>query len=376
MYSFIQHYKGLGLDMSFKKHGICTFIVLVFMFPISSRIMAQEATNVHIVKQGETLFRIALQYGLTTNELAERNGITDTWTIYTGQTLIISESDETAPLTITEPSSETPPLPTTSHTVTRGESLRKIADTYGTSVAELIQLNQLTNPNVIFPGQVLIVSGEPVEVAPTSTPDPMAPATEQELANVAEVSEAPASTISHVVQRGERLSGIANRYGVTWATIAGYNNLTNPDQIFAGQTLLIPTEGDLSSQVAGATPSAIINNGREIVVDLSNSTAYAFENGTLVYQSVGSMGLPATPTVQGQFSVYSKIRSQTMSGPGYYLPNVEWVMYFYQGYALHGAYWHTNFGNPMSHGCVNLTNEAAEWFYNFASVGTPVTVIY
>ncbi len=357
--------------MSFPKQAIYAFIVLALIFPSYRLSMAQDATVVHIVQPGETLFRIALQYGLTTNELAERNGITNTWTIYAGQTLIISDAD--APAATAETPQETPTPTNTSHTVTRGESLRKIADAYGTTVSELIRLNQLSNPNFIFPGQVLIVSGEPSSnVAPT--PDPMAPATEQELATA--TNDATQSTVSHVVQRGERLSGIAIRYGVTATAIAGYNNLTNPDRIFAGQTLLIPTQGELSSQVAGATPSAIINSGQEIVVDLSSSTAYAFENGTLLYQSVGSMGLPATPTVQGQFSVYSKIRSQTMSGPGYYLPNVEWVMYFYQGYALHGAYWHNNFGNPMSHGCVNLTNEAAEWFYNFASVGTPVTVIY
>ena len=41
-------------------------------------------------------------------------------------------------------------------------------------------------------------------------------------------------------------------------------------------------------------------------------------------------------------------------GYDYYLPNVPYVMYFYQGYALHGTYWHSNFGRPMSHGCVNL----------------------
>jgi len=46
-------------------------------------------------------------------------------------------------------------------------------------------------------------------------------------------------------------------------------------------------------------------------------------------------------------------------------------MYFFSGYAIHGAYWHDNFGTPMSHGCVNLTNVDAKWFYDFAEVGTP-----
>lgn len=43
-----------------------------------------------------------------------------------------------------------------------------------------------------------------------------------------------------------------------------------------------------------------------------------------------------------------------MTGPGYDLPNVPYTMYFYQGYGLHGTYWHNNFGTPMSHGCVNM----------------------
>lgn len=47
-------------------------------------------------------------------------------------------------------------------------------------------------------------------------------------------------------------------------------------------------------------------------------------------------------------------------------------MYFYQGYAIHGTYWHHNFGQPMSHGCVNLTIEDAKWFYDWAEVGTTV----
>lgn len=56
------------------------------------------------------------------------------------------------------------------------------------------------------------------------------------------------------------------------------------------------------------------------------------------------------------------------------MPNVPYTMYYYKGYAVHGAYWHNNFGHPMSHGCVNLRPSDAKWFYNFAPVGTPVVV--
>jgi len=63
-----------------------------------------------------------------------------------------------------------------------------------------------------------------------------------------------------------------------------------------------------------------------------------------------------------------------MIGPGYNLPNVPWVMYFYDGYAIHGTYWHHNFGHPMSHGCINMTIPDAHWLYNWAPKGTLVVI--
>jgi lipoprotein-anchoring transpeptidase ErfK/SrfK len=52
-------------------------------------------------------------------------------------------------------------------------------------------------------------------------------------------------------------------------------------------------------------------------------------------------------------------------------------MYFYESYGLHGTYWHHNFGHPMSHGCVNLKTEDAQWLYeNFVSIGTLVNIHY
>ena len=51
-------------------------------------------------------------------------------------------------------------------------------------------------------------------------------------------------------------------------------------------------------------------------------------------------------------------------------------LYFYGGYALHGTYWHANFGHPMSHGCVNLPTAEAEWLFHWADVGTMVNIHY
>ncbi len=106
-----------------------------------------------------------------------------------------------------------------------------------------------------------------------------------------------------------------------------------------------------------------------IEVILSTQTVIAWEGAQPVMSFLASTGLPNTPTVVGQFNVYQKLVATRMVGPGYDLPNVPHTMYFYSGYALHGAYWHNNFGQPMSHGCVNLSLPDAEALFNWA---TPV----
>jgi lipoprotein-anchoring transpeptidase ErfK/SrfK len=118
------------------------------------------------------------------------------------------------------------------------------------------------------------------------------------------------------------------------------------------------------------------DDGRWIDVNLSQQQIYAYEGNLLVNSFIVSTGLPDTPTVTGEYQIYTKVPIQDMSGPGYYLPDVPWVMYFYDEYGFHGTYWHNNFGTPMSRGCVNLRIEDAEWLYHWASVGTRVSVHY
>jgi lipoprotein-anchoring transpeptidase ErfK/SrfK len=113
-----------------------------------------------------------------------------------------------------------------------------------------------------------------------------------------------------------------------------------------------------------------------IDVDLSQQMVYAYEGNTIVASFLVSTGVPAFPTVTGQFHIYMKFVYTDMAGPGYYLPNVPYTMYFYKGYGLHGTYWHNNFGHPMSHGCVNMYTPDAEWLYYWAPMGTLVNVHY
>jgi lipoprotein-anchoring transpeptidase ErfK/SrfK len=118
-------------------------------------------------------------------------------------------------------------------------------------------------------------------------------------------------------------------------------------------------------------PSEVGADEKWIDVDLSEQRLVAYEGSTPVLSVLISSGLPGTPTVTGQYRIYVKYRSTPMSGPGYYLPNVPFTMYFYRGYGLHGTYWHDNFGHPMSHGCVNLRTSDAEWLFNWTTPYVP-----
>jgi lipoprotein-anchoring transpeptidase ErfK/SrfK len=179
-------------------------------------------------------------------------------------------------------------------------------------------------------------------------------------------------TTTHIVERGQELALIARQYGVTVDDLVAMNDLSNPDVIWVGQELIVPAGGEY---VPANIPPAPTTTGRSILVDTSQQRIYAYENGEMVHTHLVSTGLPATPTVLGDYSVYVKYVADDMSGPDYFLPQVPYTMYFYQGYGIHGTYWHNSFGRPMSHGCVNLPTSEAEWFFNFASVGTPVRVI-
>jgi hypothetical protein len=121
-------------------------------------------------------------------------------------------------------------------------------------------------------------------------------------------------------------------------------------------------------------------DGHAVVVSLSQQALWAYENGRVVRSTYVSTGTARTPTPVGLFWVNNKFPVETMEGTiagEYYLvKDVPNVMYFNdQGDALHGAYWHGNFGVPMSHGCVNLPLDVAEWMYEWAPMGMAVQIL-
>ena len=113
-----------------------------------------------------------------------------------------------------------------------------------------------------------------------------------------------------------------------------------------------------------------------IEIDLSDQHLFAWEGGNQMFSAVISTGKPETPTYSGIYTIQRKYPQDRMRGDDYDLPEVPHVLYFDRGYALHGAYWHNNFGTPVSHGCVNLPVNNAQWLFNWTTIGTTVVIHY
>jgi hypothetical protein len=124
-------------------------------------------------------------------------------------------------------------------------------------------------------------------------------------------------------------------------------------------------------------PTAYSEGQKWIDINLTEQRLTAYEGRTVITQTLISTGLPSHPTPTGVFTVMGKVESRHMFGPDFDLPAVPWVLYFnLRGYAIHGTYWHNDFGRVHSHGCVNAPTAAAAWLYGWAGVGTPVAIHY
>jgi LysM repeat protein len=300
--------------------------------------------RVHIVQPGETLSQIAQRYGTSIAVLRQINNLTNIDFVWSGQRLVLP--DEAA--VVESPSdSRVEEMVTVSYIVRQGDTLAAIAAEHRVSLAWMVEHNRINPGQRLVAGRELMVPGR-----------------------------------IHVVQTGENLASIASRYQTTTTAISRANNLTNPNQIRIGQRLTIAPPS-LSERVmtdfrAGSDGYHVhtvfpTTTEKWIDVSLSEQRVVAYEGTTPVRAFTVSTGLPGTPTVTGTFRIWAKTPIQDMyggnraAGTYYYLTGVQWVQYFYRDYAFHGTYWHTNFGHPASRGCINMSNEDAQWLYEWAN---------
>ena len=225
----------------------------------------------YTVERGDTLTKIANEHDVSLSDLIEANSLTNPDLIYPGQVLVIP-GEEGEPATI--------------HIVVSGETLNKISALYGVSVTEIATVNSIANPNLIYPGQELIIEGGSTpggdgETDPPKTTQPNGRSGKyhivkrgEDLTSIAAqysgvsadqiarangiidgrvysgtrlfldgpefVAEGTDGGSSYTVKSGDRLGDIAARFGVSVSTIASVNNISDVNVIRSGQKLEIP----------------------------------------------------------------------------------------------------------------------------------------
>ncbi len=162
----------------------------------------------YTVKRGNTLTQIAKDYGVSIEQIIADNNIQNPDLIFAGEILKITTSNKTN----IEPSSTT----STIYTVRKGNNLYQIARMFGTTINSIVKLNNIQNPNLIYPGQVLLIRRN---------------------VKINDI-HATGSTF-YMVGRGDNLTYIARRYNTTVASIVRLNNIKNPNLIYPGQILRI-----------------------------------------------------------------------------------------------------------------------------------------
>src|SRR3990167_8129482 len=156
-----------------------------------------------------------------------------------------------------------------------------------------------------------------------------------------------------------------------------FNNIATGDYVKYIKSQTGEFEADQRADILGEATQP--KGEKWIEVDLSDQKLYMKEGDTTAGSFLISSGKWA-PTPQGQWRIWTKLRYTRMMGGSkalgtyYNLPNVPYTMYYDRGYGIHGAYWHNNFGNPMSHGCINMKPEEAGIVFRWADIGTKVIV--
>ncbi len=142
-----------------------------------------------------------------------------------------------------------------------------------------------------------------------------------------------------------------------------------------------PARVELVTQPVARNQKTLDGFEKMVLVNKESYKTQAIQNGQVQKEVTVSTGKPGFETPNGTYSILRKKDISDMKGCGggecWEVKNVKWQSYFTnEGHAIHGTWWYVNYGNQnASHGCVNMRESDAEWFYNWLDIGTPVVVI-
>lgn len=240
---------------------------------------ADSSNGYYTVQSGDTLSGIALKFSTTSSKLAQLNSISNPNLIYVGQRLLVNQSSNSNSSSSGQSSSTTTNTETSSasYTVKSGDTLSGIASQYNTTVNQIVSLNQLSNPNLIYVGQVLKLKNSQTTNSSSSS------------------SSTAATTVgTYTVKAGDTLSAIASRYSTSSSTLASLNSLSNPNLIYVGQVLKVSSNASTSSSTSSSANSTVTTAASYTVKSGDTLSAIAAKYGT-TYQALASTNSISNP---------------------------------------------------------------------------------
>lgn len=236
---------------------------------------ADSSNGYYTVQSGDTLSGIALKFSTTSNKLAQLNSLSNPNLIYVGQRLLVNQGSDSNSSSSDQSSSATTNTEASaaSYTVKSGDTLSGIASQYNTTVNQIVSLNQLSNPNLIYVGQVLKLKNS-------------------QTTNSSSSSSSTAGT--YTVKAGDTLSAIASRYSTSSSTLASLNSLSNPNLIYVGQVLKVSSNASTSSSTGSSANSTVTTAASYTVKAGDTLSAIAAKYGT-TYQALASANSISNP---------------------------------------------------------------------------------
>lgn len=240
---------------------------------------ADSSNGYYTVQSGDTLSGIALKFSTTSSKLAQLNSISNPNLIYVGQRLLVNQSSNSNSSSSGQSSSTTTNTEASaaSYTVKSGDTLSGIASQYNTTVNQIVSLNQLSNPNLIYVGQVLKLKNSQTTNSSSSSS-----------------STATTTAGTYTVKAGDTLSAIASRYSTSSSTLALLNSLSNPNLIYVGQVLKVSSNASTSSSTSSSANSTVTTAASYTVKAGDTLSAIAAKYGT-TYQALTSTNSISNP---------------------------------------------------------------------------------
>lgn len=240
---------------------------------------ADSSNGYYTVQSGDTLSGIALKFSTTSSKLAQLNSLSNPNLIYVGQRLLVNQGSDSNSSSSDQSSSATTNTEASaaSYTVKSGDTLSGIASQYNTTVNQIVSLNQLSNPNLIYVGQVLKLKNSQTTNSSSSSS-----------------STAATTAGTYTVKAGDTLSAIASRYSTSSSTLASLNSLSNPNLIYVGQVLKVSSNASTSSSTNSSANSTVTTAASYTVKAGDTLSAIAAKYGT-TYQALASANSISNP---------------------------------------------------------------------------------